>query len=169
MEFKILYWHWLAFGMLLIALELLMPSFTIFWFGLGAMLVGLLLFVGLELSISLQLLIWAIASAMFTFAWFRWIKPLSQDRTKAGMGREALLGEVGMVLKIPGEGRRGELRFPAPILGDDTWQFLCDEELQVGDRVMVRELSGNTLVVTRFVGTSAEENSSQLGQGGTTP
>jgi len=154
MEFKILYWHWLAFGMLLIALELVVPSFTIFWFGLGAMLVGLLLLLGLEPGFSAQLLIWALASAAFTFAWFKWIRPLSQDRTKAGMGRESLIGETGLVLKVPVEGGRGELRFPAPILGDDTWQFLCDETLQVGDKVVVRELSGNTLIVARFVGAS---------------
>lgn len=157
MEFKILYWHWLAFGMLLIALELLVPSFTIFWFGLGAMLVGLLLLLGLEPSLSQQLLIWTVASALFTFAWFKWIRPLSQDRTKAGLGREALIGEAGLVLKLPLENRRGELRFPAPILGDDTWQFLCDEQLQVGDKVVVRELSGNTLIVTRFVSASSDQ------------
>jgi len=159
MEFKVLYWHWLAFGMLLIALELFVPSFTIFWFGLGAMLVGVLLLVGLEPGFSVQLMIWAIASALFTFAWFRWIRPLSHDRTKAGMGREALLGESGLVLRVPAEGRRGELRFPAPILGDDTWQFLCDETLQVGDKVVVRELSGNTLIVSKFVGTAAGDHS----------
>ncbi len=161
MEFKILYWHWLAFGMLLIALELFVPSFTIFWFGLGAMLVGVLLLLGPEPGFAVQLLIWAVASALFTLAWFRWIKPLSQDRTKAGMGREALLGETGLVLKAPGEGRRGELRFPAPILGDDTWQFLCNEDLQVGDKVVVKDLSGNTLIVSKFVGASAGGNSIQ--------
>jgi len=158
MEFKILYWHWLAFGMLLIALELVVPSFTIFWFGLGAILVGMLMLVGLEPSFSIQLVIWAVASALFTFAWFKWIKPLSQDRTKAGLGREALIGEAGLVLKVPQENLRGELRFPAPILGDDTWQFICDDSLQVGDKVVVRELSGNTLIVKKFVSANGDDD-----------
>ena len=34
------YWHWLVFGMILIIAELFIPSFTIFWFGLGALAVG---------------------------------------------------------------------------------------------------------------------------------
>ena len=38
MEFKLLYWYWLVFGMILIIAELFIPSFTIFWFGLGAIL-----------------------------------------------------------------------------------------------------------------------------------
>jgi hypothetical protein len=33
-------WHWLVLGMLLIIAELFIPSFTIFWFGLGALLVA---------------------------------------------------------------------------------------------------------------------------------
>ena len=77
MEFKILYWHWIAFGMVLMGLELIMPSFTIFWFALGAILVGLLLLIGIEPAFSVQILIWTIASVLFTFAWFKWIKPLS--------------------------------------------------------------------------------------------
>ncbi len=40
MEFKLLYWYWLVFGMVLIIAELFIPSFTIFWFGLGAILVA---------------------------------------------------------------------------------------------------------------------------------
>ena len=42
MEFELLYWHWLVFGMLLVAAEIFIPSFTVLWFGLGALVVGLL-------------------------------------------------------------------------------------------------------------------------------
>jgi len=38
-----LFWHWLFFGMALIMLELLIPSFTIFQFGLSAIMVGAML------------------------------------------------------------------------------------------------------------------------------
>ena len=43
--FQMLYWHWLVFGMILMLLELVVPSFTIFWFGLGGLVVGVLLLV----------------------------------------------------------------------------------------------------------------------------
>ena len=36
---EILWWHWLIGGLILIGLELVIPSFTIIWFGLGAVLV----------------------------------------------------------------------------------------------------------------------------------
>jgi membrane protein implicated in regulation of membrane protease activity len=101
MEFKLLYWYWLVFGMVLIIAELFIPSFTIFWFGLGAILVAGVLLVLPDLAISWQLFIWAIASSILTFLWFKLLKPLMADRTKAGISREAILGESGQVIRIP--------------------------------------------------------------------
>ena len=51
-SFKILYWHWLVFGMILMLLELAIPSFTIFWFGLGGVVIGLLMLVFVDLPPS---------------------------------------------------------------------------------------------------------------------
>ncbi len=68
----------------------------------------------------------------------------------AGLSREAILGEVGQVLTLPNEARRGSLRFPAPVLGSDEWTFITrDEQLAVGDRVRVTDVSGNSLVVEK--------------------
>ena len=36
------WWHWVVGGIVLILAELAIPSFFIVWFGLGALLVGLL-------------------------------------------------------------------------------------------------------------------------------
>ncbi|PLX79008.1 MAG: hypothetical protein C0616_12485 [Desulfuromonas sp.] len=147
--FTPLYWHWLAFGMVLIIAEIFITSFTIFWFGLGACVVGLLLWIGIEPSFSWQVFIWAVCSAIFALAWFKWIKPLSIDKTKAGIAREAVIGETGTVIRAPVEGQRGEMRFPVPILGADQWPFISDSEVVVGDRVQVKEFSGNTMIVEK--------------------
>jgi membrane protein implicated in regulation of membrane protease activity len=120
MEFKLLYWHWLVLGMVLIIAEIFLPSFTIFWFGLGAIiLAGLLLL----------------------------FKPLMTDRTQAGISREAIMGESGQVIKAPEEGQHGIARFTTPLLGADEWPFICEEKLTVGERVYVKDISGNTLIV----------------------
>lgn len=149
MEFDVLYWHWLVLGMLLMLVEIFLPSFTALWFGLGACLVGLLMLLVPGLSLSWQLLIWTICSVAFTFLWFRFFKPLSIDRTKAGLSREAILGEVGMVIALPQGGRRGRLRFPMPMLGSEEWDFICEEPLALGERVAVVDVSGNALLVRR--------------------
>lgn len=38
---ELVWWHWLALGLLLIGSELLLPAFYLIWFGLGALLTGL--------------------------------------------------------------------------------------------------------------------------------
>jgi len=148
-SFTVLYWHWLTLGLILILAELFIPSFTIFWFGLGALLVGVILWIAPEMSLSWQLFIWAIASSGFTFLWFRFLKPRMTDRTKAGLSREAVLGESGQVIAVPQVGKRGTVRFTTPQLGSDEWPFICEQETTVGDRVFIKDVSGNTLIVEK--------------------
>lgn len=156
MEIQLLYWHWLVFGMLLILAELFIPSFTIIWFGLGAVLVGLLSWVGFSLELQWQLLLWVLLSAGFTAAWFRWIKPLSKDMTKAGTAKEALLGQRCLLIKVPAtEGARGECRFSVPILGSDTWPCLIEGEAMAGDTVIVKDILGNAVLVVPAPSTSS--------------
>jgi membrane protein implicated in regulation of membrane protease activity len=149
MGFTLLYWHWLAFGMILIISEAFIPSFTIFWFGLGGIVVASILWLLPDMSVSWQLFVWTAASSGFTFLWFRYFKPLMKDRTKAGITREAILGESGQVTRVPEAGRRGIVRFTTPLMGADEWPFICQEEVVTGDRVFVKDVSGNTLIVEK--------------------
>ncbi|WP_020680856.1 NfeD family protein [Marinobacterium rhizophilum] len=149
MEFVIQDWHWLAFGMLLVMAEVFIPSFTIFWFGLGAVIVAAILWWVPDFAFSWQLVVWALSSSLFAALWFRFFKPLMVDRTKAGIAREAICGESGQVIKVPQPGGRGVVRFTTPLLGDDEWDFICDSEVALGDRVHVKDVSGNTLIVEK--------------------
>lgn len=147
--FTILPWHWLAFGMILIMFELAVPSFTIIWFGFGAILVAALVWFFPALTISLQIFLWAIASIVFTVSWFLVFKPKMKDRTKAGISLEAVLGESGLVVKVPHENVRGVIKFTTPLLGAEEWQFICRDTVAPGDRVKVIDVSGNTLIVQK--------------------
>ncbi len=149
MSFTLVYWHWLTLGLILILAELFIPSFTIFWFGLGALLVGTILLIAPEISLNWQLFIWAIASIGFTFLWFKLLKPRMTDRTKAGLSREAVLGENGQVIAAPSDGKRGTVRFTTPLLGSDEWPFICEQQTSIGDRVFIKDVSGNTLIVEK--------------------
>ena len=147
MKLAILYWHWLIFGMLLMMVELFVPSMTILWFGLGGLMVGLWLWVAPGTGLSLQLLVWALASCGFVLLWFKLLKPRMVHRTTAGISREAMIGEIGLVLKAPQGDQLGSVRFTTPLLGEDEWPFRCDSQIGVGERVSVSDISGNTLVV----------------------
>ena len=145
---NIAYWHWLIFGLCLALAEIMLVSFVALWFGLAAIIVGLLLW-AVPFSFTLQLLTWIILSIFIIFAWFKWVSPHFKNKTFSGMAREGMLGQIGTVIEYNSvhEGR-GTMRFPAPILGNDEWQFICTENVALGGRVIVREFSGNTLIVS---------------------
>ncbi len=143
------YWHWVVFGVILILSEIALTTFFIFWFGVAAVMLGGILFIAPELSLSWQIFIWTLLSSMLALIWFKYLKPLSIDRTKAGLSREAIIGEVGQVISVPNAEKRGRMRFPAPILGADEWLIIASEPLSEGDRVRVKDVSGNALIVER--------------------
>jgi inner membrane protein len=143
------YWHWVVFGMILILAELVVPSFTILWFGLAGLIVGGVLLVAPATPFTWQLFLWALGACLMTFLWFKLFKPLMADRTKAGISREAIVGETGQVISAPDAGQRGVVRFATPLLGAEEWPFICEQNVEVGDRVAVHDISGNTLLVRR--------------------
>ncbi len=51
------------------------------------------------MGFTTQIVTWIILSVLCTLLWFKFIKPLSIDKTKAGLSREATIGQVGMVIQ----------------------------------------------------------------------
>jgi membrane protein implicated in regulation of membrane protease activity len=146
---ELVYWHWIVLGIVLMLAEIFIGSFFIFWFGAAAVVVGLSLTIAPSISAPTQLIFWTVLSLVFAVAWFRILKPLSKDVTKAGLSREALIGEIGQVLSVPNGDKRGMVRFPAPLLGSDEWLIMSQDSLSIGDRVSVKDVSGNSLIVVR--------------------
>jgi len=148
---SIAYWHWIVLGLILSVSEIFAMSFVLLWFGLSAIVVGILLWI-FPFSFTLQLFIWVALSLFNVFGWFKWIAPRIKNRSLSGMAREKMIGQKGTVIEYntvqPG---RGKLRFPAPILGSDEWQFICSEDVEVGSRVIVSEFSGNSLIVSKAI------------------
>ena len=149
MTFEILPWHWVVFGIAVVVSEMFLGTFFILWFGAAAVVVGVMLFLIPDLSMTWQILLWTILSSVLALGWFKYLKPLSIDKTKAGLSKEAITGEVGQVLIVPTEDKRGKLRFPAPVLGADEWIIISQDELMIGDRVSVVDVSGNSLIVKK--------------------
>lgn len=148
MDIELFYWHWLLLGMALMVAEIFIPTFTILWFGLGAIIVGLALLV-VSMSLSLQLLLWAISSIMFVLLWFKVFKPRMIDRTAEQSSIESVIGEFGQVVKAPTGASRGRVRFVTPILGSDEWEFVTEDDVRIGDRVFIEQVSGDTLTVVK--------------------
>ena len=149
MDIQLLYWHWLVIGMLLVVAEIFIPSFTVLWFGLGALVVGFVEMVA-PMSMTTQILLWTVSSVLFAVGWFKVIKPKMAAANQNKQSCQSAIGESGLVIKLPSESTLGTMRFSTPVLDRDEWQFRCDVAVELGDRLHIREISDQTLVVVRL-------------------
>jgi membrane protein implicated in regulation of membrane protease activity len=141
-------WIWVASGIALAALELVVPSFTIIWFGLAAIVTGIISFLFGIQSLAAQLALWAFLSGLFTFMWFKFFR--QETRTFSGQGKDAVIGKTGTVVRVtdstfPG----GVIRFPIAIMGSDEWSFISEDEFHVGDRGMIADVAGDKLIIRK--------------------
>jgi len=149
-EPTVLWWHWLAFGLVLVGAELVVPSFTIVWFGLAACFVGALLLLVPSTPLAAQVFVWAAASAACTWFWFRYFKPRMADRTTSGMSHEAIVGQSGMmIVGVASDLDRGRIRFAVPVLGAEEWDCISPDVLRAGDYARVTGIEGHVLNVRR--------------------
>ena len=148
-------WHWLVLGFVLLIVEIFVPTFVSLWFGAAAIIVAALSWL-IPIPVSVQIIIWLILSATFLLAWFKFIKPLSADRTKAGLGGSVIIGETGMIIVAPQPERVGTVRFSVPIVGAAEWMCRTrGEHVAVGDRVVVTDIIGNELIVSTMTAQEA--------------
>ena len=147
-------WHWFVLGVALMILELILPMFAALWFGLAAMVVGVIVLLFPNMSFAGQIWLWIILSIACTVLWFKLIKPLSIDKTKAGLPREATIGQIGIVIQIGLVHDQVRVRFTLPVLGADEWNCRSLDSIKVGDRVIVTDISGNDLVVQPYQSSS---------------
>jgi inner membrane protein len=96
------WWLWLLLGFVLLVLELMTPGgFFIFFFGVGAIVVGLLTVLGVAGSAAVQWLLFAVIS-IAAFAIFRrplqgWLGRRPDHEVDALVGQVAItLGEIGV-------------------------------------------------------------------------
>jgi len=75
MEIQMLWWQWVLLGMGLMILEMFLPSFIALWFGLGAIVVGLIAWLFPQMGVSWEVFIWVFASGSFVLLWFKVFKP----------------------------------------------------------------------------------------------
>lgn len=144
---ELAWWHWAVGGLALIVAELVVPSFVLIWFGVGALVVALLLALT-AIGLTVQLAIWLAVSIALVAAWFKVFRP-NMHKTRIGMSDANVTGEIGMLVHDVAPFTKGQVRFQKPILGADLWECIADEEIRTGERVRVLEVEGSFLKVGR--------------------
>lgn len=136
---------WGVIGVLLIAFEMAIPGFTIFFFGAGALLTALVAAVLPPVSGSMgaQVLLWA-ASSVLSFVFLRRKFARIFRGTVLNRITDEGLGEIVEVLEAVTPEKPGRVRYRGT-----SWRAVSlTESFSPGDRAEVVESSGLTLTVT---------------------
>jgi membrane protein implicated in regulation of membrane protease activity len=137
---------WAVLGFLLILAELLVPAFVLIWFGLAALLLAACVYMLADLSLTLQLLLWALFSGALTWLWFGYLRH-QPFRSRVGLSDGDVVGEIGLLISPVAPYERGRVRFQKPLLGAEVWDCIADQALPAGRRVRVRKVEGSLLKV----------------------
>jgi membrane protein implicated in regulation of membrane protease activity len=140
---KIIFWYWWALAAVLLVFEMLLPGVVFLFLALGAAVVGALLLVAADLSLELQLFVFAVVSVAWAVVLRPTLKRLQQgraaDATINARG-DALVGKV-IVLDAPILHGRGRVK-----VGDGSWT-VTGPDMAAGARVRVTAVSGTELAV----------------------
>src|ERR1700753_326501 len=136
-------WNWLIFGIILMALEIVVPGVFLFWLGLAALLVGLLSFV-LHPAWQTQILMVAVFCAAAAVPLCRRMLRHSREPNKThpflNKRADALVGRV-FTLEKPIIDGSGTIRI------DDTIWRVAGPDTPAGSRVKIVRADGASLTV----------------------
>jgi membrane protein implicated in regulation of membrane protease activity len=134
---------WFILGLGLFLLELVMPGFIIFFFGLGAWITALICLIG-HPGINLQIIIFAITSTLLLIALRKIIqnKFLNSKRTRSDDVEDEFTGKEAIAKIDFGGLRQGKVEFKGT-----SWTAQSTLEIKEGQRVVIIEKDSFKLIV----------------------
>jgi membrane protein implicated in regulation of membrane protease activity len=133
------------FGAFLMMMELLVPGFVVFFFGLSAMSVGIGRFVlGESFSMTWQFVAFSALSICYLIVLRRWLKSvfsgyINESRTDMESG---LVGRTGKIVEDVAPPLAGRVE-----IGDSQWSAVSDRKIAAGVNVKVTAQNNLTLTV----------------------
>ncbi len=141
-QIEVEFWYWLAFGVVLVALEALIPGTVLMWFGISAGVVGLIVFLAPDLAFTYQVLIFGVLSVVSVLVTRIWLRrqPLQTEDPDLNLRGQRYVGQV-VVLAEPIESGVGKAK-----VGDSLWR-VTGPDAPAGSRMRVTGSDSATLIV----------------------
>jgi membrane protein implicated in regulation of membrane protease activity len=143
MSFKIIFWYWWAFAAVLLVFEMMLPGIVFLFLAIGAAATGAFLLVVSDLSLELQLFVFAIVAVASAVVLRPTLKRLQQGRAQdatINARGESLVGRT-IVLDAPILNGRGRVK-----VSDGSWT-VTGPDMAAGSRVRVTSVNGTELAV----------------------
>ena len=134
---------WFLVGIVFLALELLLPGLIVFFFGLGAWCVALMLAL-MPMSLAVQLLVFVVASLVLLVGLRSFVKKIFLGRSleKDAMNSAQLLEGTGEVIDDILPPALGKIKYSGSF-----WQASADQPLLKGTTVRILEKNNLTVKV----------------------
>jgi membrane protein implicated in regulation of membrane protease activity len=140
--FKIVFWYWWALAAVLLVFEMMLPGVVFLFLAVGGMAVGAFLLVAPDLSLEMQLFVFAVIAVASAVALRPWLHRLQHRHGESNLNArgDSLIGKT-IVLDAPILGGRGRVK-----LGDGSWTVV-GPDMVAGARVRVAAVDGTELRV----------------------
>ena len=140
-------WHWWWFiaGMVLILAEFSAPGVCICFFGVGALLTGVVVWLFPGMPLSLELLLFSVLSVLFLLGCRRLMPDVFRGSMKvdpSDIENDDVAGADAVVVEAISAGRPGKVEFRGSL-----WTACADRELAVGERVKISRRQNLTLFI----------------------
>ena len=141
---QIEFWHWLALGVALAALETIVPGAFFLWLGIAAVATGLVKLIFSGMAWEGQAIVFAICAVVSTVIWLMlWRhRPIDTDKPELNVRGERMMG-MQITLDEPITNGEGTAKF-----GDTMWRIRGPDFVR-GTRVKVVDVHGTVLIVDK--------------------
>lgn len=139
-------WIWGAIGFILLAAEMATGTFYVLWFGIAALIVAILTWLMPEISISIQLILFAIISIATLFVWRTYYRKI-ETHSRVGQAQGEEIGRVGSIIERVNATQNGRIQFAQGVMGSREWVAVSDVAIEVGQQAVVTAVEGNALRV----------------------
>ena len=145
------HWLWITLGLVLGALEMLVPGVYLIWFAAAAIITGALTAV-IDISVPLQILNFVAISMIAVFSARRWISESPIESSDPLLNRRGaqMVGQTGTVTQAIENGS-GRVH-----IGDSDW-IARGPDIAAGERIRVVGSEGSALMVEPLTKLIADE------------
>ena len=137
-----IFWHWFILAVILITLEIVLPTTYLLWTGIGAFTTGVVIWLVPELSWQIQLVLFTVFSVISIVAGRAWVanRPIKTDQPLLNRRGEQYIGRTLTLEEAIING------FGHVSLDDTRWR-IEGEDLPAGTQIVVTGVDGNSLKV----------------------
>ena len=141
------YLYWIIMGIILLIMEFFIPGFIIFFFGIGAIVTGVLAYLHIVNSFSVQLFVFLCTSILTLILLRKTLKTtfLGKNFDKSEKYSNIEIGREVEVVNNISPHKPGTVKYQGSL-----WSAKSETELKKGEIVKIKDYDGITLIVEKI-------------------